>query len=186
MLCINKVVKDLMEYYGVGFADKSPYTYTHKRKAKNIYHVLVSHRNVYFTEQYKRWYPERKKIIPEDLILTSDICKHWYYGDGYLGNSHGRINNIVLYTNGFSDIDRELLQEKLLTQLGFYSSVMNAGQIYIGKNHFMDFLSHIGDCKIPCFEYKWATESREKYDEVKKLCEGLWYSLFCMVTCSSS
>lgn len=165
-------LKSIMEDFGLSFSDKCPYTYTHKRAAANIYSILASRRNTYLTEKYYVWYPENKKTVPVDLELTPDACRHWYCGDGYLGSSHGFINHIVLYTNGFSDRDREILQEKLLGK-GWKSSVMCSGQLYIGKEYFLDFLSYIGECPSACYQYKWTTNSREEYDKMKLACEGL-------------
>ncbi len=163
-------LKPLMERFGLSFAERCPYTYPHK-KHKGISSLLISHRNIYLTRQYERWYPERKKIVPLDLELTPDVCRHWYCGDGHLGHSHNRVNHIVLNTNGFSDIDRELLQEKLKNK-GWKSSILNQGRIYIGKEHFEDVLFYMVGSPVSCYEYKWIT-NYEKYKIAKNICKGL-------------
>lgn len=164
-------LKSLMEIFGISFADKCPYTYIHKRAAANIYSVLISRRNVYLTEQYYRWYPNRVKIVPADLQLTPAVCRHWYCGDGHLGHSHNRVNHIVLNTNGFSDNDRDILQEKL-KEKDWSSSILTDGRIYIGKEHFESFLSYSVGSPVSCFDYKWILDYDE-YKKIKLICEGL-------------
>lgn len=33
---------------------------------------------------YSLWYPNNKKIVPQNLVLTPNILLHWYLGDGSL------------------------------------------------------------------------------------------------------
>ena len=71
----------------------------------------------------------------------------------------------MINTNGFSDIDRELLQEKLKNK-GWRSSTLNQGRIYIGKEYFEDVLLYMVESPVSCYEYKWITDY-EKYKNVK-------------------
>lgn len=165
-------LKTIMEQFGIYCSNKCPYTYVHKQN-KATYSVLVSRIHEYLTENYYRRYPQGVKIVPRDLNLTPDAVRHWYCGDGYLGSTRGRDPEYIsMYTNGFSDNDRNLLREKL-EEKGWNSSVLNSGQLYIGVNHFLDFLSYMGNCTVPCYQYKWITTSRKEYDKVKLECAGL-------------
>lgn len=61
----------------------------------------------------KKWYPNGKKIVPEDIRLTPTVVKHWYYGDGWFSDSRGILGSIGFATNGFTFEDVELLIKKL-------------------------------------------------------------------------
>lgn len=149
-------LKNLMAQSNIYCSEKTPYTYTHKKNGA-VYHVLISRRFEYLTQQYYRWYPNRIKTVPKDLVITPNVMRHWYYGDGHLGSSHGKRNHIVLYTNGFTDNDREILQIKL-QEKGWISSVMSEGRLYIGKTYFESVLEYIDPCTVSCFQYKYRKD----------------------------
>lgn len=64
-------------------------------------------------EQKKRWYPEGKKIVPEDVVLTPLSLAYWFCGDG----SYDKSGSLVFYTNSFRKENVERLAREL-TLLG--------------------------------------------------------------------
>lgn len=63
----------------------------------------------------KKWYPEGKKIVPQDLKLNSYIISIWLADDGWIGIHHKKQNLLrtVFATNGFSILECEMLANLL-------------------------------------------------------------------------
>ena len=68
-----------------------------------------------------RWYVAvgAKKRVPHDVRITPRSVAHWFCGDGHGGDSSGVIG---FCTNGFSEDDVEFLIERLMTNLGVYTT----------------------------------------------------------------
>ena len=91
-----------------------------------------------FKYQKSRWYPEGKKRVPRDLILSPVTMAHWFAGDGTY-NSNGILS---FCTNGFVREDTEYLAESLC-KLDIESNIMNTcreGQFTIGIYKIEDVL----------------------------------------------
>lgn len=70
----------------------------------NLTFLLYSKVYQELKEQRRRWYPDGKKAVPADLVLTPEGIAHWFTGDGF-SNGHSQLG---ISTEGFSvkDIDR--------------------------------------------------------------------------------
>lgn len=104
---------------------------------------------------YKRWYPEGKKIVPQDLELPPIMARQWYLGDGGLSNYKRKHPGIVF---GTYDFDRQsigyLIEE--LGRLNFKATYQPShNTIYIWAHSVKDFLEWIGPCPVSCYDYKW-------------------------------
>lgn len=111
---------------------------------------------------YEKWYPNGKKIVPEDLELTPLVCKQWYIGDGSLCNNEIVRSNIMLYTYCFT-IDCVEYLVKQLNKLGFKSTRQpSRNMIHISTKSTLDFLKYIGDCPVECYQYKWDYNGKFK------------------------
>ena len=160
---IYYVVKDFLEYgTGTGIRHNDVYD----NRTGKIYHkyqfaTVVSPT---FTEEYNRWYVDKVKHIPEDLVLTPLMCKIWYLGDGCLRNTnHNNVQDVILCTNCF---EKDEIERILIPQLQefdastYYVSKRSDGKdsyvIRIGKKEkIFDFLEYIGDCPFDDYSYKW-------------------------------
>lgn len=157
---IHYVVKDFLNY-GPGIRSNDIYDErTHKIYHKYQFTTVVSPT---FTEEYYKWYIDRVKHIPEDLVLTPQLCKVWYLGDGCLRNMKNNVQDIVLCTNCF---EKNEIEEILLPQLKqfdaklYYVAKLKNGKdsyaIEIGKKlRVADFLDYIGDCPVDDYRHKW-------------------------------
>jgi len=106
---------------------------------------------------YDKWYPKpnRKKIIPKDIKLTTLTCRQWYIGDGCLAHPKNANPYIELCTCGFQVNDVKWLVEKL-NNLGFKSTRKTSNNVIrISTYSTEDFLNYIGECPIKCYHYKW-------------------------------
>lgn len=93
-----------------------------------------------------RWYPEGKKIVPPDLILTPLIVRQWYIGDGSLKKPKKYSPAIILSSPDFPQEDIERLIA-MLKGLGFDASRWpSTNEIYISTYSTKQFLDYIGPC----------------------------------------
>ena len=105
-----------------------------------------------------QWYPNGKKIIPRDILLTPLVCRQHYIGDGSLQHSKKKSYKplIVLYTCGFTIPDVEWLVKQII-KLGIKATRgVSKNRINISTYSTKDFLKYIGECPVGCYQYKWA------------------------------
>ena len=147
-------VKDKLEYYGIKGK-------THKVKNKRSRDYCYA----YYSKSYpellpirKQWYPEGKKIVPKDILLTPLVCRQWYIGDGSLSLIRKRNPNprIRLATCGFTILDVKWLVEQL-NKLKFKTTRQpQKNTVSISTYSTKEFLEYIGECPVNCYKYKWA------------------------------
>lgn len=110
--------------------------------------------NQYWTSLYNKWYHSGVKKIPRDIILTKEICLHWYLGDGYFEDSTSKIS-----TCGFSYEENQYLSA-MLTKIGFTAHTKSrSGGYYIicfDKSSYKNFLGWIGICPVSGYEHRWG------------------------------
>lgn len=126
------------------------------KKTQKFYinYTFHTQSNITFFNLYEKWYPQRKKIVPRDLELTSLTCLLWYIGDGCLCKTNQKI---ILNTHGFCEDDIDFLIDKL-NNLGFESYKNHWRQQYIiliPRKNVKKFLDYIGPCPVECYNYKW-------------------------------
>ena len=141
------------------------------RNNKTSYTILTN--NNYTTElstEYKRWYNNYIKIIPQDLKISPILLKYWFYGDGCSRRNRKYPKNIEirLATNNFTHLECIYLQE-LLKKEGMpfnisrwkpkIETLKNKDRgylLYISRQGLvMQFFEYIGQCDVSCFLYKW-------------------------------
>ncbi len=105
-----------------------------------------------FTEQRIRWYKERKKIVPKDLLLSKESILYWYIGDGEMESNNGYIK---LHTNSFTKEEVDLL----CSLLGLDSKPQRKEEdiylVTVPRRKTKDFLNLIGSCPIQDYAHKW-------------------------------
>lgn len=102
----------------------------------------------------KKWYSNKRKIVPRDIELSILTCRQWYIGDGCLSHS-STSPNITIGTCGFPITDVIWLKDEL-NKLGFkVTREPSVNQIHISVYSTKDFLNYIGTCPVKCYEYKW-------------------------------
>jgi hypothetical protein len=120
--------------------------------------------DISLNEFREKWYSNKIKIIPEDLILTPISVKHWFYGDGtstYIKYKEIDKAYVVLSfcTNGFTVEDCNLLIEKLFQaiKIKFKIKFSRGKPILICRDidSINTFFNYIGECDFPCYMYKW-------------------------------
>ncbi len=96
-----------------------------------------------FGQLYAAFYPQGKKTIPPDLVLTPRILATWLMDDG----SRSRLQ-ISFHTEGFTKDDSILLRDKFLA-LGFDARLIKARYRHCLR------LSSLASCKLSatCAEY---------------------------------
>lgn len=138
-----------------------------KRTDKSYHRVAFrTPSNKLFTELRAKWYPEGKKIVPQDLVLTKDLILRWYMDDG---NWHKK--GIYFNTQGFDPESTEFLRFQLSQFLGLKVTIQKhstnlyrlfiplrgTGSGYKSTNNNIEmFFEVIGKCPVSCFTHKWG------------------------------
>lgn len=100
----------------------------------------------------KRWYVDKKKIVPKDIILTPISCYWWYIGDGYISNG-----NVYLCTDCFVEKEVTMLVNKI-NNLGFKCAITSKNRIRFFKEDSLNFLNWIKNNNIIHNQYKYKWE----------------------------
>jgi hypothetical protein len=158
---IEYVFNIFKDYCNIGVR-KCSYLDKRTNKIYSRYYFSTKYLPV-FTLLYEKWYRNKVKIIPEDLLLTKQVCLLWYLGDGHKRND----NRIYLCTDSFSKNDIEII---LIEQLkSFRAKIsMDTGRprIFIPRFGSSEFLKFLGECPNRCFDYKWMLDNYNR-----KLCK---------------
>lgn len=152
-----KYVRDTLKSFGIEQAGKIN-TYNHTKYNSCIY----SYSSLSYPELLtirEQWYPEDKKIVPRDIVLTSLVCRQWYIGDGSLMSSNKTNGRMLLCTCGFTAYDVNWLV-KQLRKLGYWANRRKGNNTVSIKSRgarktVRDFLNYIGECPVECYKYKW-------------------------------
>ncbi|MDB9435278.1 hypothetical protein BMF77_pc00058 (plasmid) [Dolichospermum sp. UHCC 0315A] len=138
-----------------------------KRTDKSYHRVSFrSPSNNLFTELRNKWYPDGKKIVPQDLVLTKDLILRWYVDDG---NWHDK--GIYFNTQGFDPESTDFLRSELSKFLVMKVTIQkHSGDLYrlfiplrgtgsgvsSTNNNTEKFFEVIGKCPVSCFSHKWG------------------------------
>jgi len=110
-----------------------------------------------FAHVRKRWYPNGKKIIPANTLITPLIMRQWYIEDGCLHKPKDARPNISIAAMDFSFGEREGIVQQL-NALGLAATNRPSGSIGILARSVPDFLTWIGTCPTQLWDiygYKW-------------------------------
>jgi len=133
------------------------------------YSITTKNYSELLNEQ-KRWYENRIKIVPTDIVLSPTVCLHWFIGDGCLSTPNRGRKFIVLYTNGFNNKEVPFLINSL-NGVGIKSTHMiKENAIRINPDNAIKFLCYIGPApkEIYCaYGYKWSMTKSKKEWEAK-------------------
>jgi len=139
----------------------------HVRKGNVI--VVWIYKSRYYQELAawrERFYPERKKRVPQDIRLDPVSLRQWYIGDGTIWNVKGNSSRIQLCTDAFPRQDVLFLADEL-SKLGFKVSYYKSrNRIIISAKSVKDFLDFIGPCPEqlePFYGHKWKPRFLSKY-----------------------
>jgi hypothetical protein len=102
-------------------------------------------------DENKRWYINRKKIVPKDIVLSPVLCYWWYIGDGYITNG-----NTYICTDCFTKKEVIMLIEKI-NDLGFKCAITSKNRIRFFKEDSLNFLNWL-KCNNTIhnqYKYKW-------------------------------
>ena len=119
----------------------------------NVGFSTLSHRELEAVRQ--RFYPDGRKIVPEDLELNSLNVAVWFMDDGSKKSSQCR--GIYFNTQSYTVEEVELLQRLLRRDVGVETSVRQQRdglQIYVPSPSVTGLLSFISAYVLPCMRYK--------------------------------
>lgn len=112
-----------------------------------------------FKQLRLKWYPNGKKVVPDDIVIDDEIFCHWIIGDGTIQGDHSTFR---ICTMGFlENCVRKLIFK--LNDYGIIASIQKDNGIYIRKTegNKLKIETSIKDFVVPeCYVYK--------FNEIKK------------------
>jgi hypothetical protein len=155
---IDNVINNQLPRLGLR---KHCHVQTDKRTDKSYTNYVARSRCFEILTQLRsKWYPNGVKIIPDDLVLTPEICYWWYLGDGSSKNS-----SLALCTNGFTGEDVNFLSSIMPVRNQVYWLNSNkTGKVYpmINITRMEDrlkFIDYIGPCRHKEYARRWILHS---------------------------
>lgn len=163
--CVNvewlEKIKEHFSLYGVESTIDTGSFLSGGYHSYNIIYGFRTRSYLEFKKLYYKWYPEGKKIVPDDIELTPDCVANWYFGDGCISKTSKIYNvyQIRLATCGFEIKYTRFLSELLNTSLGINSHVDKTNIIRFSRHDdVLYFLDYIKDYWISCFSYKFPAD----------------------------
>lgn len=146
---LYRIIEDLSS---LKFTTPWNYKWVDKR-TKNEYSNFYTKSNSYsdLLYEYKRWYKDDKKIIPNDVKLTASFFYWWYVCDGYISR-----DVVFLSTDNFEKKYVKNISDKI-NDTGFKNSVTTRNRIRFYKEdseRFLDWISEDIQIQEEYF-YKW-------------------------------
>ena len=111
-------------------------------------------------EVRERWYPNGKKIVPRNLVVSNECLLYWFLSDGSIEFSNRRIFpnskyfRIRLATDGFDSEDNSCLINKL-KEVGI-EATYRSKKLHIHAKSNERFFNMLGKPPINCYKYKWG------------------------------
>jgi len=103
-----------------------------------------------FTDLRNKWYPNSKKIVPLDLVLTPLSIAIWFFDDG---SNHVKKRQCRFATNSFSIEECEFLCEQL--EQHQISCSLSGNQIQVHTSSYKTLIEMVSPYMLwDCFEYK--------------------------------
>lgn len=87
------------------------------KKGYSERNVVQSRTHPLLTQLYEIWYPNGKKVVPFHFLnkyLNEEALSWWYQDDGHLKVVNGKMNKIILSTDGFTEEENNQLIKLLL------------------------------------------------------------------------
>lgn len=119
-----------------------------------------------FEDFRKKWYPEGKKIIPKEIVITKDFLLQAYISDGNF------YREIRFCLDCFSKQNLLFLKSLIDKELDVNSKIRKSGKgfhLIINKSKAHKFFKYIGDSPVKCYEYKWKDNESEEIKMRKRL-----------------
>lgn len=135
-------LKSCFERDNITFSD----IYIHK---KSGCFALQSHTFEVFNKYKSLFYPDKKRIVPQNIKLTPIILRQWYISDGSVATHGGRY---IAKEIKDPTILLDELHKIFGNEVKYHQS---SGKFYFPKSCVLDFLNYIGESPVDCYKYKW-------------------------------
>ena len=127
-------------------------------------YVVRTRSHPYFNRLRKKWYPDGDKRFPPDLELTPTVATYWYLSDGYL--DVGRWGRPRVEVKVRNEHRRPEFLVSLFEGVGI-SPTLHRHELRFTCDDTEQLLDWM-ERAPPGFEYKWETDSRERYRRLKE------------------
>ena len=151
-------LRDTLVLLGVEFCTDHPKSFARVSHGKPYINCrLTSHASSFFTEQRHRWYPNGKKIVPNDVRITPLSMAYEFMDDGSTSWLQGNLVVLRLATNSYTREEVSCLRDLVNARFGvyFYLSPNSGWELTLRKVDEVNlFLDQIEEYILPCYEYK--------------------------------
>ncbi len=116
--------------------------------------------------QFADWYTDEQKRFPKEMRLTPRILKSWYVCDGHLSWGDKGHTRPQVWISADNEADRPEYMRSLF-QPTRIDPKFNEGRLMLTSDETEWFFDYVGEPPSG-FEYKFITESKERYRESKR------------------
>jgi hypothetical protein len=130
----------------------SPYHLKNFSVEKPIYSIFCPRFPIFYKLR-EQWYPNGKKIVPEEILdkIGPQALAWWYLGDGTYSSE---MKSLLFCSEGFSSEDNEKLI-KVLVRFGFSSAkITQRNRIRLISEDSKKFLPLVAEYIVPSMRYK--------------------------------
>lgn len=153
-------------------------TYFHKNWNKHyIRYTFSTLCSIQFRDLEAKWYINRKKIVPDDLIISPKLVLHWFLGDGSLPKKEFAI----FCTDSFSYLEVLTLSNKMNNEIGIISSPNRCGdnyRLFVPKTSVPKLLNYIGSPPLTSMAHKWNLNPIGNINRKKEIAKDVLYDLY--------
>lgn len=125
-------------------------------RLSNSQWYIASRTSSLLVEQRNRWYPNGKKVVPDDIVLTPIMLANWFMGDGssmYRKDTRFNRVRVVFAAYGFTGDERGTLVSKMYS-IGLRAS-NSSGCVRISEIASVNnFMSMVEPEVVDSFKYK--------------------------------
>lgn len=165
-------LKKVLPSVSWGTIKKREHKKINKDGGHSIHYELFSHVSDEFEYFYNMFYLDCKKILPDNLLITPTILRHWYIGDGTFGYfSTGRNRRswqMSIYSCCFENDKLNEIVIEQLKNVGINAGITRQKKYYrirVSSYSIENFFKYIGECPVDCYSYKWNFDKYLKGEE---------------------
>jgi len=138
---------------------------THPKDCADTYILRIRSHPVF--NYFEQWWETSEKVFPQ-IEYTKQLLRMWWVSDGNLHWLTSRNSRIR-----FTSVNEGSRPQNIINsfkKVGFDCSLGGETQFTLPVDQTEDFFDFIGHDPVHGFEYKWAWQDKDRYDQLKDEC----------------